>query len=229
MTDSYMKRLTSCAGLLLAALSPLFISSCIYDAPGDKFYRTLWVCDGGVMTAALDEDLSSDYGSGADLGIASGTGIGSGSRYGYGAGYGSSSGYGLGSGDGSGYGSGSDSGYGSGYDYGSGYEGSSVSDLVSDAVSSQRPSLSNFTIEFLCDGIVSVRADGAAGSYGSYEPHGNTACFTNLLLTFRSSDTCTTIIIEQATRHDDLLEINWHLSGSTTSHLTTLSRKSSYN
>ena len=129
-----MKRLTSYAGFLLAVLSSLFLSSCIYDAPGDKFYRTLWVCD-----------------------------------------------------------------------------------------------KADFTIEFLCDGFVSVRADGASGSYGSYEAHGNTAHFTDLYLQYTTSDTTVTIIIEEATRHNDLLEINWHLNGSTTPHINTLSRKSSYN
>ena len=170
-----MKRLTSCAGLLPVVLLSLFVSSCIYDAPGDKFYRTLWVSDESVMAIGPDEDL----------GIISAP----------------------------------DSGYSSG----------SVQGLISDISASQLPIISDFTIEFLCDGIVSIRAKGTAGSYGSYEPQGNTAYFAGLHLTLRTSGFPTTIIIEQATRHNDLLEINWHLSGSSTSHLTTLSRKSSYN
>ena len=156
-----MKRLTSYAGLLLAVLSSLFLSSCIYDAPGDKFYRTLWVCDNSIMVSGIDPV--------------------------------------------------------------------SVPDPSSTLYSSQRPSIDDFTIEFLCDGFVSVRADGASGSYGSYEAHGNIAHFTDLYLQYTTSDTTVTIIIEEATRHNDLLEINWHLNGSTTPHINTLSRKSSYN
>lgn len=70
-----MKRLIiSFLALLLAAMS-LYLSSCIYDAPGDKFYRTLWtaqeeilgkitldfLCDGNVCIKAQNSGFD-DYG-----------------------------------------------------------------------------------------------------------------------------------------------------------------------
>lgn len=70
-----MKRLNiSILSLLIAAMC-ISLSSCIYDAPGDKFYRTLWtsdeetfgqmtldfLCDGNVCAKAENADLD-DYG-----------------------------------------------------------------------------------------------------------------------------------------------------------------------
>ena len=40
------------------------------------------------------------------------------------------------------------------------------------------------TLEFLCGGSISVTATGAAGSYGTYQPYGNTAYFAGLTLTY---------------------------------------------
>ena len=40
------------------------------------------------------------------------------------------------------------------------------------------------TLEFLCGGSISVTATGATGSYGTYQPYGNTAYFAGLTLTY---------------------------------------------
>ena len=116
--------------------------------------------------------------------------------------------------------------------------------------SSEAP-FENLTIEFLCGGNISAKADNAAGSYGSYQPSGETAWFTGLHLILENNpehDTSTTagednpaagpdgsqttgkgrIIIEEAHRTDDLLTIIWHHSGSTASCSTRLRRLSSY-
>lgn len=114
--------------------------------------------------------------------------------------------------------------------------------------SSEAP-FENLTIEFLCGGNISAKADNAAGSYGSYQPSGKTAWFTGLHLILENSPasdaiaddssqteeqdrTETTreglIIIEEAHRTDDLLTIIWHHSGSPTSCSTRLRRLSSY-
>lgn len=59
-----MKRLFTCYVVLI----PILATSCIYDAPGDKFYRTLWksesqpikgltiefLCDGQIRAEASD-------------------------------------------------------------------------------------------------------------------------------------------------------------------------------
>ena len=116
--------------------------------------------------------------------------------------------------------------------------------------SSEAP-FENLTIEFLCGGNISAKADNAAGSYGSYQPSGETAWFTGLHLILENNpehDTSTAagednpaagpdgnqttgtglIIIEEAHRTDDLLTIIWHHSGSTASCSTRLRRLSSY-
>ena len=114
--------------------------------------------------------------------------------------------------------------------------------------SSEAP-FENLTIEFLCGGNISAKADNAAGSYGSYQPSGETAWFTGLHLILDNSPasdaiaddssqteeqdrTETTreglIIIEEAHRTNDILLISWHYSGSTVTHSTRLHRLSSY-
>lgn len=114
--------------------------------------------------------------------------------------------------------------------------------------SSEAP-FENLTIEFLCGGNISAKADNAAGSYGSYQPSGETAWFTGLHLILDNSPasdaiaddssqteeqdrTETTreglIIIEEAHRTNDILLISWHYSGSSVTHSTRLHRLSSY-
>ena len=114
--------------------------------------------------------------------------------------------------------------------------------------SSEAP-FENLTIEFRCGGNISAKADNAAGSYGSYQPSGETAWFTGLHLILDNSPasdaiaydssqteeqdrTETTreglIIIEEAHRTNDILLISWHYSGSSVTHSTRLHRLSSY-
>lgn len=116
--------------------------------------------------------------------------------------------------------------------------------------SSEAP-FENLTIEFLCGGNITAKADNAIGSYGSYEPSGTTARFTGLRLIlddYSEYDSSATaddasqaegqdglestsegiIIIEEAYRTDDILLISWHYSDSSTSHSTQMHRLSSY-
>ena len=45
LTDSNMKRFTNTStAVALWTMAVLGLESCIFDAPGDKFYRTLWEC-----------------------------------------------------------------------------------------------------------------------------------------------------------------------------------------
>ena len=108
------------------------------------------------------------------------------------------------------------------------------------------------TIEFLCGGSISVTATGAAGSYGTYQPYGNTAYFAGLTLTYygdgaaiistyreakegdrndtksaTDNDTAK-IVMEEAHRTGDILLVSWHIEGSPTSYSTRFSRRSSY-
>lgn len=80
------------------------------------------------------------------------------------------------------------------------------------------------TIEFLCNGNITAQADNAAGSYGTYEAHDFTASFTGLHLTLAQGN----VIIEEAHRNDDLLQIIWHYEESDTTYATEMVRLSSY-
>ena len=106
------------------------------------------------------------------------------------------------------------------------------------------------TIEFLCGGSISVTAAGAAGSYGTYQPYGNTAYFAGLTLTYYGDQAAiistyreaeddegtkatyasdlAILIIEEAHRTDDILLVSWHREGSPTSYSTRFIRHSSY-
>lgn len=136
------------------------LTSCIFDSPGDAFYRTLWLSEEkpfSMSVAALNN----------------------------------------------------------GYDTAGGSpSGTSTS--------------GNVILEFLCGESISVRASDAVGSYGTYEPHGTTAYFANLRLTYYTDSIPTVIVLEEAHRTDDLLLISWHYEGSSTSYTTRLVRKSSY-
>ena len=45
LTDSNMKRMTKILAAVTLWSTAIFgLSSCIYDAPGDRFFRTLWEC-----------------------------------------------------------------------------------------------------------------------------------------------------------------------------------------
>ena len=173
---------------ILLAATLILTSSCIYDAPNDRFYRTLWVCEEPPFNNA--EAVST---------------------------------YGL-------------------------EEGG---DNLSDG--------GRLTVEFLCDGKVTVTATGAVGSYGSYDTYGTTAYFAGLELSYYIGDSGTgigtnnvtgsesgsdfgdgtgsnfnpgasriVIILEEAHRTDDLLLLSWHFAGSSVSYTTRMVRKGSY-
>ena len=214
--------MTALAGLLM-------LTACIYEAPGDRFYRTLWTsaetaAPYGLSPSSLDnsnnvppipESLASGdtaFNGASDTDIASGiddcTEGGNEGR----------------SSDGP-----------DGIEP-SGEGGSTVSDGIdNEMTSSDGPdgdkndfAIGGLTIEFLCGNSVRASAPGYAGSYGTYTFHDNTARFENLSLSSCINGSPIVIIIEEAHRTDDLLLITWHLSGSETSHSMTLRRRSSY-
>ena len=92
----------------------------------------------------------------------------------------------------------------------------------------KEPPLEALTIEFLCGSSVSATAPRATGSYGTYDPHGNTVIFANLRLNSYLDSTPLVIILEEAHRTDDLLLLNWHYSDSPVSYTSRLIRKGSY-
>ena len=177
MTYNTMKRFltpaeTPSASLTVVLLLAMAIltTSCIFDAPNDRFYRTLWVCEEPPFNNA--EAVST---------------------------------YGLEEG------------------------GENLSDG------------GRLTVEFLCDGKVTVTATGAVGSYGSYDTYGTTAYFAGLELSYYIGDSGTgtgsnlnpgasriVIILEEAHRTDDLLLLSWHFAGSSVSYTTRMVRKGSY-
>ena len=151
---------------VLLAATLILTSSCIFEAPNDRFYRTLWVCEEPPFNNA--EAVST---------------------------------YGL-------------------------EEGG---DNLSDG--------GRLTVEFLCDGNVTVTATGAVGSYGSYDTYGTTAYFAGLELKYYLGDAGTggnssgnriIIVLEEAHRTDDLLLLSWHFAGSSVSYTTRMVRKGSY-
>ncbi len=214
--------MTALAGLLM-------LTACIYEAPGDRFYRTLWTsaetaAPYGLSPSSLDnsnnvpptpESLASGdtaFNSASDTDIASGI-----DHCTEGGNEGTSS-------DGP-----------DGIEP-SGEGGSTVSDgsdnemTSSDGTNGDKNdfAIGGLTIEFLCGNSVRASAPGYAGSYGTYTSHDNTAHFENLSLSSCINGSPIVIIIEEAYRTGDLLLITWHRSGSETSHSMTLRRKSSY-
>ena len=177
-----MKRLLPILGMICT------LSSCIYDSPNDRFYRTLWISEESPFNNA---EAVATYG------------LEDGGNY-----------------------------------------------------------LSNggrLTLEFLCDGNITVTATGAVGSYGTYDTYGTTAYFASLELSYyiNGSDTGIgtnnvtgsesgsdfgdgtgsnfkpgasriVIILEEAHRTDDLLLLSWHFAGSSVSYTTRMVRKGSY-
>ena len=189
--------------LMTALTSILLLTSCIYDAPGDRFYRTLWTSSEATFyTAGTNDgtdiitdiaayvDTAGDTGSDTDIATEASTAC-------------------------------------------STNIGTDIATEVSTASSTDIGTAAGITphgltLEFLCGGSVCVYSTGAVGSYGTYDTHGTTAYFTDLRLTYHNNGTPTVIIIEEAHRTDDLLLISWHYSDSATSYSTRMVRKSSY-
>ena len=110
---------------------------------------------------------------------------------------------------------------------------------------SEEAPLGAITLEFLCESNISIKGNGAVGSYGTYQTSGTTAYFSSLKLhldlkrftgtgheALNSINTDpmdkVTIIIEEGHRTDDRLSIKWHFSGSDISYSTNMTRRSSY-
>lgn len=174
---SYHRCRSHRSALILLIIASFGLTSCIFDSPGDAFYRTLWLSD--------EQPFSDD-----SEGVAEWIGAAGG---------------------------------------GSGTSGATSSDGDDNAVRTRGDILNGkITIEFLCGSNISVRAAGAVGSFGTYEPHGSTAYFANLRLTYYDGNTPIVIVLEEAHRTKDLLLISWHFDDSGVSHTTRLARKSSY-
>jgi hypothetical protein len=103
--------------------------------------------------------------------------------------------------------------------------------------------LGPITLEFLCEGNVSITCEGGIGSYGKYETYDQTAYFSSLRPQYYknnikgleeytiqriSPEGLVTVVIEEAHRTDDLLLISWHFSESAISYTTRLVRQSTY-
>ena len=149
-----MKRLLLILGMICT------LSSCIYDSPNDRFYRTLWISEESPFNNA--EAVAT---------------------------------YGLEDGG----------------------------DNLSNG--------GRLTLEFLCDGNITVTATGAVGSYGTYDTYGTSAYFASLELSYYIGGTGTdriVIILEEAHRTNDLLLLSWHFADSPVSYTTRFVRRSSY-
>ena len=83
------------------------------------------------------------------------------------------------------------------------------------------------TLEFLCGNNVSIKGDGAIGSYGQNKPAENTAYCNSLDLRYETEKTVT-IIIEEAYRTGENMHITWHLTSSEGSFNTTMTRLKAY-
>lgn len=86
------------------------------------------------------------------------------------------------------------------------------------------PGIEGLTVEFLCDGGVSVQADAAAGSIGTYTFDGPTATFSGLSLSYGRS----LIILEEAHRSGDRMALTWHYSDSQEARTVLMHRLSAY-
>ena len=83
------------------------------------------------------------------------------------------------------------------------------------------------TLEFLCENNVKIKGNDAIGSYGFYEPVEHTAYFSSLDLKYEA-DKNVTIIIDEALRTGETMQITWHRSDSNDSFTTTMTRLKSY-
>ena len=83
------------------------------------------------------------------------------------------------------------------------------------------------TLEFLCDNYVSIKGDEAIGSYGHYDIASETAVFHSLELMYDRGETIE-IIIDEAHRSGDIMQISWHISSSDKLYASTMRRLSSY-
>ena len=85
----------------------------------------------------------------------------------------------------------------------------------------------SITLEFLCDNNVSIKGDGAIGSYGYYTPAEKTAHFSSLDLRYENGKAIT-IIIEEAYRNGDTMHTTWHQRDSNTTFSATMTRLKAY-
>lgn len=89
---------------------------------------------------------------------------------------------------------------------------------------SDEQAFEGITVEFLCDGGVSVMADTAAGSIGTYTFDGPTAIFHDLILRYGS----VSVILEEGYRDGDLMTVTWHHADSQEARTVLMYRLSAY-
>ena len=85
----------------------------------------------------------------------------------------------------------------------------------------------SITLEFLCGNNVNIKGVKAIGSYGHYDPVERTAYFSSLDLKYEI-DKKVSIIIEEAYRSGDNMQLIWHLNDSDQPHSTTMTRLKAY-
>lgn len=84
--------------------------------------------------------------------------------------------------------------------------------------------IEGLTVEFLCDGGVSVKPAAAAGSIGTYSFDGHTATFHNLSLRYGNIS----IILEEGYRSGDRMTVTWHHADSQEARTVLMHRLSEY-
>ena len=198
--------------------SNFFLTSCIYERPrGDNFYRTLWESDDSYSditddgtSGISDSDVSETSGNStsdiSDKGTSEKTSDATIDSTVDEVVNGAAEGTAEKTSEGSVIGSVDDN-------------TGSIS-----AITADRKILPDLTIEFLCGGNISAKADGAVGSFGTYEADGMTATFLDLTLQFKGA----TIILEEGYKDKDTMTVRWHYEGSLESHTTIMHRLSEY-
>ena len=129
--------------ILCVLAVPVLVTSCIYEAPGDQFYRTLWTAE-GIQLGPFD--------------------------------------------------------------------------------------ISSLTLEFLCNGEVSITVTDKSRlisgyTYGTYTPDNTTAVLEGLTINIQNHE----VTFMEAHRNGNTLLLLWEIEDSSNKFTTTLQRKSSYN
>ena len=87
-----------------------------------------------------------------------------------------------------------------------------------------QPPLEGMTIEFLCGGGISAKAESAVGTFGTYTADGSHATFSNLSLEYERS----AVILEGGYKDKDTMTVMWHYLNSDESNTTIMYRLSEY-
>lgn len=81
------------------------------------------------------------------------------------------------------------------------------------------------TVDFLCDNVMAVKAEnGLFDDYGTYSTDGKTAFFDDLVVIQQEG----TLVLVDAVRSGDSLELTWHAENETETKTVVFKRLSSY-